>query len=34
MPEHYAFTVIGTGKTGMDAIIWLLGHGVDPANII
>lgn len=32
-PGHDAFTVIGAGKTGMDAIIWLLGRGVDPDKI-
>lgn len=32
-PGHDAFTVIGAGKTGMDAIIWLLKHGVDPDRI-
>jgi hypothetical protein len=33
-PEHDAFTVIGASETGMDAIILLLGRGVNPANII
>jgi hypothetical protein len=32
-PDHEAFTVIGAGKTGMDAITWLLQRGADPANI-
>lgn len=32
-PGHDAFTVIGAGKTGMDAVIWLLDRGVEPANI-
>ena len=27
------FTVIGSGKTGIDAVLWLLGHDVPPANI-
>jgi hypothetical protein len=27
------FVVIGAGKTGMDACIWLLEHGVDPGSI-
>lgn len=27
------FTVIGAGKTAMDACTWLLGHGVDPDRI-
>lgn len=30
-PEGY--TVIGGGKTGIDACIWLLEHGVDPDSI-
>ena len=29
--DHY--TVIGAGKTGMDACLWLLRHGVEPAGI-
>ena len=37
MPEiqrPYAnYTVVGAGKTGMDACIWLLQNGVDPARI-
>lgn len=32
-PGHDGFTVIGAGKTGMDAIIWLLGRGVDQDRI-
>ncbi|KAK5734505.1 hypothetical protein LTR17_008865 [Elasticomyces elasticus] len=28
-----AFTVVGAGKTGIDACIWLLEHGVDPQKI-
>jgi hypothetical protein len=27
------FTVIGAGKTGLDACLWLLRHGVDPDRI-
>nr|BFE60202.1 NAD(P)/FAD-dependent oxidoreductase [Dactylosporangium thailandense] len=27
------FTVIGAGKTGIDACLWLLNRGVDPARI-
>jgi hypothetical protein len=27
------FTVLGAGKTGMDACTWLLEHGVDPDRI-
>ncbi|MGW0712080.1 hypothetical protein ACWD4G_40055 [Streptomyces sp. NPDC002643] len=30
-PER--FTVIGAGKTGLDACLWLLNHGVDPDGI-
>ena len=30
-PEH--FTVVGSGKTGIDACLWLLQHAVDPADI-
>ncbi|MGW0712151.1 FAD-dependent oxidoreductase [Streptomyces sp. NPDC002643] len=30
-PER--FTVIGAGKTGLDACLWLLDHGVDPDRI-
>lgn len=29
--DHY--TVIGAGKTGIDACLWLLGNGVDPDAI-
>ena len=32
-PNHDAFTIIGAGKTGMDAAIWLLESGVDPDQI-
>jgi hypothetical protein len=27
------FTVVGSGKTAMDACLWLLGHGLDPKRI-
>ena len=27
------YAIIGAGKTGMDACLWLLGQGVDPANL-
>lgn len=30
-PDGYV--VIGAGKTGIDACLWLLGHGVDPDHI-
>jgi hypothetical protein len=30
---HPAYTVVGSGKTGMDACIWLLQNGVPPARI-
>lgn len=31
---HYAnYTIVGGGKTGMDACIWLLEHGVSPDTI-
>ena len=30
-PEHV--TVVGSGKTGIDAVLWLLQHGVDPADL-
>lgn len=29
--SHY--TVVGAGKTGIDACLWLLRHGVDPADL-
>ncbi|MFE0374673.1 NAD(P)-binding protein [Streptomyces inhibens] len=29
--SHY--TVVGAGKTGIDACLWLLQHGVDPSGI-
>ena len=28
-----AYTVVGSGKTGMDAILWLLENGVSPSRI-
>ena len=28
-----AYTVVGSGKTGIDACLWLLEHGVEPARI-
>lgn len=28
--EHTSFTVIGAGKTGVDACLWLLANGVEP----
>jgi hypothetical protein len=31
--DHDHFTVIGAGKTGMDAAVWLLEQGVNPAQI-
>lgn len=30
---HPAYTVVGSGKTGIDACLWLLEHGVPPARI-
>lgn len=30
---HAHYTVIGAGKTGMDACLWLLGAGVAPSKI-
>jgi hypothetical protein len=32
-PHHDRFVVIGAGKTGMDACIWLLDNGADPDRI-
>jgi NAD(P)-binding Rossmann-like domain len=29
--QHY--TIVGAGKTGMDACLWLLRHGVPPARV-
>lgn len=30
---HAAYTVVGAGKTGMDAVLWLLENGVPPERI-
>ena len=30
---HPRYTVVGAGKTGMDACLWLLQNGTDPARI-
>jgi NAD(P)-binding Rossmann-like domain len=30
---HACFTVVGSGKTGMDACLWLLQNGAEPARI-
>lgn len=30
---HAHYTVVGSGKTGIDACLWLLAHGVAPARI-
>lgn len=30
---HAGYVVVGAGKTGMDACIWLLEHGIDPDDI-
>ena len=30
---HAAYTVVGSGKTGMDACLWLLQNGVPPSRI-
>ncbi|NNU14887.1 NAD(P)-binding protein [Parvularcula sp. ZS-1/3] len=32
-PEHRQFTVIGAGKTGIDAVLYLLRMGAKPAQI-
>jgi hypothetical protein len=32
-PSHESFTVVGAGKTGMDACIWLLLNGAPPERI-
>lgn len=29
-----AYVIVGSGKTGTDAIVWLLGSGVDPDRIV
>ena len=31
---HGAYVVVGAGKTGMDACLWLLEQGVDPDAIV
>lgn len=31
--DHPTYTVIGSGKTGADACLWLLGQGTDPERI-
>jgi hypothetical protein len=31
VPSQYV--VVGSGKTATDAVVWLLGHGVDPGTI-
>ena len=30
---HASYTVVGSGKTGMDAILWLLDNGVEPSRV-
>ena len=30
---YASYTVVGSGKTGIDACLWLLEHGVQPARI-
>lgn len=30
---HASYTVVGSGKTGIDACLWLLAHGVAPSRI-
>jgi hypothetical protein len=30
---YAAYTVVGSGKTGMDAVLWLVENGVEPANV-
>jgi len=32
-PDHDRFVVIGAGKTGMDACIWLLDNGAEPGQL-
>lgn len=32
-PKHSRFTILGGGKTGMDAAVWLLEAGADPDAI-
>lgn len=31
--DHAAYTVVGGGKTGVDACLWLLDQGIDPERI-
>ena len=31
--DYQRFTIVGAGKTGMDAAVWLLDNGADPASI-
>ncbi len=31
--RYAAYTVVGSGKTGMDAVLWLLDNGIEPAHI-
>ncbi|RNL78333.1 hypothetical protein EFL95_04300 [Nocardioides marmorisolisilvae] len=31
--ESSSYTVLGAGKTGVDAVLWLLDHDVDPERI-
>lgn len=32
-PDHESYTVIGGGKSGVDACLWLLAQGTEPAQI-
>lgn len=32
--RHSKYVVVGSGKTGTDACLWLLGQGLDPAAIV
>jgi len=32
-PNHDNFIIVGSGKTGMDACLFLLGNGIDPDRI-
>lgn len=32
-PDHDNFIIVGSGKTGMDACLFLLSNGIDPARI-
>ena len=31
--RHDRHAIVGAGKTGMDACLWLLRHGIDPADL-